>query len=367
MHHRRELRQRLPGPVHAIGQEQAGEDPVAGGGEIAEDHMTRLLAAQHEIAGLHRGEHVAVTDGRLHHRDPRGIESLAQTEVRHHRDRDRVVAQQAAFVHVERGDHHDLVAVDDLAAFVDREHPIGVAVEREADVGSRRDHCGLQIVGCGRAARFVDVRAVGRRVQHGHLGTQSPEHRRAELVRGTVGAIDHDAHAVERAPVDGRNEMGEVPVGRLFLDERRVGRNRLAGTGAQLVLDALLGRVVELATAGSKQLDPVVGPRVVARRDHQRGPARARREKRETGRRHDPRVAYGRATGMETGREVVAQARSRAARVATDEERQLGTEHRRRGTSERDDEIRGEVGVRVAADAVGTEAEHGLPRAAAAR
>ena len=70
---------------------------------------------------------------------PASCERAPQPEVRHHRHRDRVVAQHAARVQVERGDHHDLVAVDELAVLVDGEHAIGVAVEREPDVAHPRD------------------------------------------------------------------------------------------------------------------------------------------------------------------------------------------------------------------------------------
>ena len=41
----------------------------------------------------------------------------------------------------ERGDHgHELVAVDHLALLVDDEHPVGVAVERDADIGAQLAH-----------------------------------------------------------------------------------------------------------------------------------------------------------------------------------------------------------------------------------
>ena len=76
--------------------------------------------------------------------DAGGGERAPQSEVRHHRHRDRVVAQQPALVPVERGHHHDLVAVDELALLVDRDHPVGVAVEREAEIGSVVDHRALQ-------------------------------------------------------------------------------------------------------------------------------------------------------------------------------------------------------------------------------
>ena len=46
---------------------------------------------------------------------------------------------------------------------VDGQHPVGVAVEGEPDVGAALDDRRLQVLGVGRAAAGVDVRAVGRR------------------------------------------------------------------------------------------------------------------------------------------------------------------------------------------------------------
>ena len=53
---------------------------------------------------------------------------------------------------VERGDREDLVAVDERAAFVDRDDAVGVAVEREAGVGARDEHRLLE-VGRGGSSR----------------------------------------------------------------------------------------------------------------------------------------------------------------------------------------------------------------------
>ena len=57
-----------------------------------------------------------------------------------------MVAQQPALVHVERGDHHDLVAVDERAALIDREHPVGITVERQTGMRAGGDDRGLQVV-----------------------------------------------------------------------------------------------------------------------------------------------------------------------------------------------------------------------------
>ena len=55
----------------------AGEDAVAGGGVVGEDHVARLLAAEREVALLERVEHVAVADRGLDHGDAVGLERAA--------------------------------------------------------------------------------------------------------------------------------------------------------------------------------------------------------------------------------------------------------------------------------------------------
>ena len=59
---------------------------------------------------------------------PRSRHQRVEAEVRHLRDRDEVDAE------VEREDRDDPVAVDDLAALVDREHAVAVAVEGDPEV-----------------------------------------------------------------------------------------------------------------------------------------------------------------------------------------------------------------------------------------
>ena len=68
-------------------------------------------------------------------------------------------------------DREDLVSVDDLAGVVDREAPVGVPVEREADVGAVLEDGLLQDLDVGRAAAVVDVGAVGLGTDRHHLGT----------------------------------------------------------------------------------------------------------------------------------------------------------------------------------------------------
>jgi hypothetical protein len=67
---------------------------------------------------------------------------------------------------------------------------IGVAVERDADVGVVRTTLLLQHAGMGRAAIAVDVEAVGLTASRIDLGAEFPQHGRRDLVGGAVGAID---------------------------------------------------------------------------------------------------------------------------------------------------------------------------------
>jgi hypothetical protein len=91
------------------------------------------------------------------------------------------------------GEHrHHLVAVDDLAALVDEDGAVGVAVERDPDVRAVRADRGLRAPGMERAAAAVDV--LGRRVdaERDHLGAELLEHLGRDAVRGAVAAVDHD-------------------------------------------------------------------------------------------------------------------------------------------------------------------------------
>ena len=68
-----------------------------------------------------------------------------EAQVRHRRDRDELDAE------IEREHGEDLVAVDRLAALVDREHPVAVAVERDPEV----EPCSRRLAGAraGRSRR----------------------------------------------------------------------------------------------------------------------------------------------------------------------------------------------------------------------
>ena len=138
--------------MHDVEQERAGERAVAGHRGVGEDDVARLLAAEREVAPLELVEHVPVADGHLDELDVVAVEATPQPEVRHHGRDDGVAAQLVALLQVERAHRHDLVAVDEAAALVDRDDAVAVAVERESGVGTRRDDRLLELGRVGRAA-----------------------------------------------------------------------------------------------------------------------------------------------------------------------------------------------------------------------
>nr|WP_254126849.1 hypothetical protein [Aquihabitans sp. G128] len=74
----------------------------------------------------------------------------------------------------------DLVTVDQGALGIDRQHPIGIPVERQAEVGPLGEHRPLQVLGVGRATPVVDVPAVGLVVDGGGRGAEGGEDREGQ-------------------------------------------------------------------------------------------------------------------------------------------------------------------------------------------
>ena len=144
-----------PGACDDVEQQQPGEQAVAGGGEVGGRSRGRDCSPPSDVAAARRaprarsGRRPAVSTTSM----PARRHRQAEAEVRHHRDDDGVVGAAArGRAGRARAMRDDLVAVDDVAGVVDREHPVGVAVEGEPEVGAARDDRGRQRRRVGRAA-----------------------------------------------------------------------------------------------------------------------------------------------------------------------------------------------------------------------
>ena len=97
------------------------------------------------------------------------------------------------------GNHrHQLIAVDQMTLFIDDHDAVGIAVERDPDIGAHLAHLGGQRCGVGRTAILVDVEAVRIDAERDHLRAQFPQCFRRHLVGRAVRAIHHHAQTIER-------------------------------------------------------------------------------------------------------------------------------------------------------------------------
>ena len=172
-----ELGERPPGAPHEVEHPEAGQQAVAGGGQVAEDDVTALLAAEAEPAVVERLEHVAVADRRLLDRDAVAAHRQAEAEVGHHGDDDRVVGQSGRDRARSRA-HIAMIWSPSTSPprASTAKHPVGVAVEGEPDVGARGEHRLAHGFGMRRATPIVDVAAVGAVVDHDDVGPERVEH-----------------------------------------------------------------------------------------------------------------------------------------------------------------------------------------------
>ena len=230
-----------------------------------------------------------------------------ETKVRHHRRDDRR-AWQPAFVAPALGDHrHHLVAVNQMAFLVDDDHPVGVAVERNADIRPHFAHLALQAPRRGRADLEIDVEPVRLDPDLDHLGAELPQRLGRDLVGGAIGAVDDDPHALERH-VAAERPLGVFDVAGLHVVDApgaaevgRAGEHR-GDFAVHQRLDPRLDFVRELIAVRPKELDAVVLVRVVRGRDHHAEIAAHRaRQHRDRWRRHGAQQQHVDAHRSEAG------------------------------------------------------------------
>ena len=101
--------------------------------------MAALLAAEDGARHLHPLEDVLVADGRPDDLAAGRLDHPLEPAVREDRDDQPAARQVVAAQAVEGQDPEHLVAIDHAPVGIDRDQPVGVAVEREAGIGTGRD------------------------------------------------------------------------------------------------------------------------------------------------------------------------------------------------------------------------------------
>jgi hypothetical protein len=297
---------------------------------------------------------------------------MAQAEVRHDGDDDRLLGQQAPLAPVDGADGDDLVAVDEVAVGVHRQHAVGVAVEREAHIRSQLDDRPAQDLRMRRSASVVDVHAVGSVGHHVDACAGGLEHMRRHLPRGAVGAVEDDVQPREPAAAEGAHQRVDIGGSRRAgpdpSDLAPGGQRQRSAAGDQAIelgLEPFLDGVVELATPSGEELDAVVGEGVVRRGDDRRGDVLACRHPGDARGRQDAKVVDVGAVRAEPGDQCRLQHRTRHPCVAPDGKAGRA-EHGGGGPPEGHHQFGRELGVGHAAHTVGakTKSQLDLPGAA---
>ena len=215
------------------------------------------------------------------------------------------------------------------AALVDDEAAVGVAVEREAEVGAVLDDRALQVDEVRRVERVrlvvgegaVELEVEGHDLerQRGRAGRLA-EHRGHREPAHSVAGVDDDLQRADAAEVDERAEVARVVAEdvdaldaagcRDGVDARRRGSRRPVADRRESGVER------DALRTGARELDAVVGGRVVARGEHRRrGVHRAGGEVALVGRAQADRHHVGAARGRRARRRRRSPARSRACRA----------------------------------------------------
>ena len=368
LHHLRcHGRERLARIVQSLQQFEPGQQTVTRCRDVAVDDMPALLATDRVATRVERFQHVAVADRGGDDGDARVAHRAVKPDVAHHRDHHGVVGQGALGLQLQRTQRNQPIAVDDVAAVVDSDHAIAVAVEGQPCGRAMLDDCAGQRSGVRRAAAGVDVGAIRFGVDDDQVGAERPQSRWCGGAHRTVGTIEHDAHPAQR--VRGKHADDVLDVG---LDEcvhdtdpsvvaQRVGpKVGVVGhdqSRLELGLDLLLDIVIQLGAAGREDLDAVVRERVVRGGDHRRRRLVRRREMSQCRRRHDAAAHHQRAGGTQAMHERCFECGTRLSGVTADEPR-TRSEDPGRGGAERCHVLRCQLRERDTANTICAEAEH---------
>ena len=130
-----------------------------------------------------------------------------------------------------------------MAALVDQDDAVGVAVERDADVGAHLAHLAAQRFRRGRAAFLVDVESIRLDADGDDVRAQFPQRFRHHLVGRAMRAIDHHAQAVERE-VARQRALGEFDVA--IVDAVDAAGATEAGALRQAAVDRLVEQLLDL-------------------------------------------------------------------------------------------------------------------------
>ena len=201
------------------------------------------------------------------------MHAALQPQIRHHCADDAGLGEQTVVAPAFRDHGEQLIAVDQMAVLVRDQNAVGIAVERDANIGAHLAHLAAERFGRGRTAIVVDVEAIRLDADRHHVGAKLPQRIGRDPVGGAVGAVDDDAQAFERQ-VARQRAFGEFDIAVVHAIDA-LGAAEIAAAGEALgqiaihqPFDLALGIIGQLVAVRPEQLDAVVIERVVRCRNH---------------------------------------------------------------------------------------------------
>ena len=267
----RELRERLALGTNHFHHAQRSHNAVARALDIAKDRMARLLAAQAVAALAHLGIHVTVAHAAGHGAQTGKLQRLDQAKVAGNRRHHGTARESPVLVQIHAAHVQDLVAVYHATALIHGQAAVGIAVVGKAHVQPLLHHVALQALHMRGATVDVDVKTIGRGIDHAHVGAERVKHRLGHRGSRAVGAVNTDLDALQRK-VRAGDERSNVAVAALHVVHRGadvIARcQRHLALAIDVVLDELQHVLVHLKAVAVDELNAVIAKRVVARADH---------------------------------------------------------------------------------------------------
>src|SRR5262249_28358202 len=187
------------------------DDAVAGGGEITENDVTAMFAAEIKFLPHYFFEHIPIADLRTHDYSASRDERFVEAKIAHDGGHDRVLLQPAGLQKIESRNRENLIAIHNLAVFVAKKNAIGIAIVTNADIRAADLNDPLDFFRINAAAAIVDVHAIRLVVRHGDVRSKLAQNAGRRFVSGAIRDIDSNTHFVERHSL-GKTRFGEFHI-----------------------------------------------------------------------------------------------------------------------------------------------------------
>ena len=176
---------------------QGAQKPISGRIVIQKNDVSGLLTSDIVSVFPHVLQNIPVSDFCFLYVDSLFFSHQSKSQVAHDRHNNRILLQSALLLHVVAADCHHLIAVYQIALFIDRKHTIRISVKRDTGIRLLVHNACLQLIHVGRSAVRIDVGSVRVGVNRHQFRAKIAERLDGRVIRRTLRAVHHDLFAVQ--------------------------------------------------------------------------------------------------------------------------------------------------------------------------